>query len=304
MGGSWAYFRRYQLARPPIGVMSLGDVAVMIGATVVVPYLYLALPVWLVAGLFALGVLSVLYAMAEPVLRATWANWLLALCLLGADIGTNLRFGPASAPFLLANDSVLVLVAMGAANLWAQSGAKARDLAVLAGALAVYDVVATSALPVTSDLFRHLAGMPLAPTLAWGAGSDRLEIGLGDVLLATVFPLVMRKAFGRTAGLAAIAVSLGAIAVLAVAVELAGVRAAIPVMTVIGPLMILQYRYWIGRQGSERTMRQYAEAEGTGRRGRATAPAHDGAPAVVVRPPQCTARVGDGQTSPSGRRGW
>lgn len=39
-----AYFRRYEIIRPPVGVFNLGDVTVMIGAIVVLPYLYLALP--------------------------------------------------------------------------------------------------------------------------------------------------------------------------------------------------------------------------------------------------------------------
>ena len=41
-----------------------------------------------------------------------------------------------------------------------------------------------------------------------------LSIGVGDLLLATVFPLTMRKGFGLRAGLAAVAVALGALAVL------------------------------------------------------------------------------------------
>ena len=41
---SWAYFRRYQLSRPPIGVFGLGDVVVMLAAIILIPFLYLALP--------------------------------------------------------------------------------------------------------------------------------------------------------------------------------------------------------------------------------------------------------------------
>jgi hypothetical protein len=269
MMGGWGYFRRFQVTRPPIGVMTLGDVAVMVAATVVVPYLYLALPLWLVAGFFALGVLCVLYTVAEPVLRAGWAIWLVALVMLGADIGTNVQFGATRLPFLLANNVVLTLVIVGVANLWAQSGTKARDVAVLAGALAIYDAIATSFLPITTDLFHHLADMPLAPTLAWGSGSDRLGIGLGDVLLATVFPLVMHKAFGQTAGVVAGGLSLSAIAILATILELLDSGVAIPVMVALSPLMILQYCYWIRRQGAERTTWQYrAELASTQQGGR------------------------------------
>jgi hypothetical protein len=38
---SWAYFKRYQLKRPPVGVLNLVDVAVMLAGVVAVPYLYL-----------------------------------------------------------------------------------------------------------------------------------------------------------------------------------------------------------------------------------------------------------------------
>jgi hypothetical protein len=97
--------------------------------------------------------------------------------------------------------------------------------------------------------------------VAWGSGSTQLGIGLGDLLLATVFPLTMRKAFGRAAGLLAAGLSLATIAAMAVGVELAQVRVSIPVMTVLGPLMVLQYWLWIHRRGSERTTWQYHAAE-------------------------------------------
>ena len=57
----WAYFRRYGVARPPIGVINLGDVGLMLGGIILVPYLYLMLPSWLVAGLLALALGSTLY---------------------------------------------------------------------------------------------------------------------------------------------------------------------------------------------------------------------------------------------------
>jgi hypothetical protein len=138
---------------------------------------------------------------------------------------------------------------------------EARDLVVLAGALALYDVTATSFLPLTDDLFHRLAQLPLSPMVAWGSGSTQLGIGLGDLLLATVFPLTMRKAFGRAAGLLAAGLSMAAIAAMAAGVDLAQVRVSIPVMTALGPLMVLQYGFWIRRRGSERTTWQYHAAE-------------------------------------------
>jgi hypothetical protein len=78
--------------------------------------------------------------------------------------------GAPSWPFLLANNTVLVIGIFGAANLWAQSGMKARDAAVLGTALLVYDFVATSLLPLVNDLMGRLASLPFAPQITGQIG--------------------------------------------------------------------------------------------------------------------------------------
>jgi hypothetical protein len=103
--------------------------------------------------------------------------------------------------------------------------------------------------------------MPLAPIVAWGVGSNQATIGLGDLLLATVFPLVVRKAFGQAAGIAAMVINLITLAALIAILVLGNVPAIVPVMTALGPLMVLQYGYWLRRRGPERTTRQYLQAE-------------------------------------------
>lgn len=85
---------------------------------------------------------------------------------------------------------------------------RARDLAILAGAIALYDLMATGFLPLTTDMIERLSGMPFLPMAAWPAGSGQWAgIDLGDLLMAPVGPLVMRKAFGRTAGIATMAIA-------------------------------------------------------------------------------------------------
>jgi hypothetical protein len=138
---------------------------------------------------------------------------------------------------------------------------KAGHVALLAGVLTLYDLIATSLLPLTTDLLGRLAGTPFMPMVIWGTGHDRLGIGLGDLLLATVFPLVMRKAFGRAAGLVALASTLSTLGALLTLLELRGVPATLPAMTPLGPLMVLQYVYWVRRRGPERTTQQYLQAE-------------------------------------------
>ena len=72
--GSWIYFRRYQLSRPPLGVINVWDIAVMILAIIAFPFLYLALPVWLVATLLLLTALSVLYFTAAATAARSLGN--------------------------------------------------------------------------------------------------------------------------------------------------------------------------------------------------------------------------------------
>jgi hypothetical protein len=112
-----------------------------------------------------------------------------------------------------------------------------------------------------NDLFVRLEGLPFAPELAWpvNTAGDWLGIGLGDLVLAAVFPLVMRKAFGRDAGILAMLIGLGAIGLLILSL-LVGFVKIFPVMVVLGPLMALQYVYWRSRR-QERTTWQYLQAE-------------------------------------------
>ena len=255
--GSWAYFRRYQVSRPPIGVFNLLDIALMVVFIILVPLLYLALPLWLAATLLLLVALSILYFAWEPVLKARWAVWLATLSLLALDSAAALLFGTRQNAFFAVNNAVLLLIVVGATNLWVQSGMKARDAALLGVFLALYDFIATSRLPLMGDLVTRLAGLPMAPLVAWSSEHTLWGIGLGDLLLAAVFPLVMRKAFGRTAGLVALLLAFAAIGTL-LALPLQGF---FPVMVILGPLMVLQYLFWRRRRGRERTTWQYLQEE-------------------------------------------
>jgi hypothetical protein len=258
---AWLYFRRYAMTRPPVGVFNLGDVAVMIGMVILVPFLYLWLPLWAVAALLTLASTSLLYFTWEPVLRPAWKVWLVTILLAAADLFTALLPDLDPVWFFAVNNAVILISVVGVTNLWAQSGMKAREAAILGAALAVYDLIATSLLPLMNDLFARLEGLPFAPELAWpvNAAGDWLGIGLGDLVLAAVFPLVMRKAFGRTAGIAAMLIGLGAIGLLVLSV-LFGFVEIFPVMVLLGPLMALQYVYW-RRRRQERTTWQYLQAE-------------------------------------------
>jgi len=258
---SSVYFRRYQVTRPPIGVFNGRDVAVLLAAIILIPYLYLVLPLGVVATLLVLTTLGILAFTGQPVIRSRPLLATGVLAALAADVTTALVYGTGSNTFLAVNNVVLVVVVVGVANLWAQSGMKARDAAALAAGLAIYDFVATSQLTLMTDLIDRLSQIPLVPFIAWREGDGALGIGLGDLLLAGVFPLVMRKAFGRRAAVAALAVGIAVIVAVLGLIQLGTIDFAVPVMVVLGPLMVAQYAIAVRRHGSERTTFQYLQAE-------------------------------------------
>jgi hypothetical protein len=263
--GGWFAFRRVALPRPPLGVMSLGDVAVMLVAIVLVPFVYLAVPLPLVAGFLLLAAGSGLITLFTSLFRSRWIAWVATLLLLGADVAGALFVGPSHWLFFAINNTVLVLLIVSITVLWAQSGLRARDAAVLGAALTVYDLIATTLFPLTGDLIARLAALPLAPVVGWGTGDAGgwVGVGLGDLLMATTIPLVLRKAFGRTAGLAAVALGLGTIAGLLGLGTSGLLQGTFPVMVVLGPLTVLQYAAWRAWHGAERTTWQYLQAEPT-----------------------------------------
>ena len=240
---SWVYVRRYQVKRPPVGVLNLVDVAVMLAGVVFVPYLYLYLPLWLVILLLLSATASIIYFVLEPMLHSRAARWLITGALVAADVLAVLVFGSASPVFFAVNNLALVVTIVSVTALWAQSGMRARDAAVLGAALAMYDFIFTAQLTVMSDLFARVADLPFAPVVAWPIGNRQWSgIGLGDLLMAAVFPLVMRKGFGHTAGVWTMAIGIAVIAIV-LALPDSIVQTGFPVMVVLGPLMVLEYTY-------------------------------------------------------------
>src|SRR5947199_7614283 len=98
--GSWAHFWRYQVNWPPIGVFTFTDLVFMICLIILVPFLYLVLPLWLVAGLLLVVALSVLFFTWEPVVQVRGVIWLAACTLLAADVGTDFLWGARSNGFV------------------------------------------------------------------------------------------------------------------------------------------------------------------------------------------------------------
>lgn len=266
--GGWLYFRRCRPNLPPVGVCDFSDVAIMLGGIVMIPYLYLALPEWTVATLLGVSFLSTLHLTMQPILGGR-SSLLVAVGLVATDIVLALTHGFESRPFSAVNGLVMVIAVVGATNIWAQTGMKARDVALLAAGLTIYDAVAVWHLTVMDDLFVRLSHLPLVPAVAWPGGDAFLAVGLGDLLMATVFPLVLRKAYGRRAGVVAWTSTLVAVLGMLALLASGAVTTTVPAMVVLGPLMVAQYGYWRrsfvkaspGQRRTERKTWEYLAAE-------------------------------------------
>ncbi len=260
---SWIYFRRFRINRPPIGVMNILDVAFMMAVIILIPILYMLLPSWVMVSLLTIAGVSGLYLLLEVVLPGRFLTWLVILLLTAADLWTLNYFGVASASFFSVNNIIQVLIIASITNLWAQSGMKASAVVVLGLALMIYDFVFTAQLSFMGELFDQLQYVPFSPMIAWrtGVGDQWVAIGFGDIALAAVFPLVMRKAYGKTAGLTAFFVAILAFISIAVLSLINLIQETFPFMVLLGPLMAIQYLLWRNLRGKERTTQAYLQAE-------------------------------------------
>jgi hypothetical protein len=256
-----AYFTHVPLARPPLGAFDLTDVVILLAVIVSAPYLYIAVPPVAVSSIIGVGLLSTLSITLKPVISR--ARGLTVFTLLATD-ALLVSIGPASLAYA-ANDALAVLTIASIANIWAQSGFRARDAALLAAALAVYDPVATNWLGLTSHLFTHLSRTPFAPVLAWPeANGQTFVIGAGDVLVAALLPAVMTKAFGTRVGDVIGLVTVGTLVLAAAASDSHLSSTVIPVMVGLGPVAVGGWLVCRHLQPHERTTYEYRATAGRG----------------------------------------
>jgi hypothetical protein len=251
-GLSVLYLRRYRLSRPPIGVFNLTDVLLVLAVIIIAHFLAVFLPLWLALSLLGLASFMMLYNTLEPLLPHRWAIGAAALGIVGLVVGSRLLWGGPSLPFLLINSLAQTIIIVGVTNLWVQSGLNARNAVVLISGIGLFDFIATAQIGLMDQVVERLSGFPFEPFVG--------GFGLGDILMMTLFTLIMEKAFGRLAARVAALISFVAIAIAVFVVEAGWVAPIIPMMTPMVPLVILQYLYWQRRYGSERTLGQYWSA--------------------------------------------
>ena len=209
------YLRLVRMDRPAIGTFNGLDIVVVFGFIVVLPLLYLILPLTPLLVVLGLTLTSALVIGLRPLIgpTATWivvgvvvaANIWMGRTMLGTVVGWQL--------FWIENDLLVVCAAVTTANLYVQGGMRLRHVAWFGLVLAVYDAVFTFVWPVTNTLAQRFIGYPFDPSVGFRIGIYNATIGLGDLLIYSLFVIAALKAYGRRAArvAAVIAVLCGAV---------------------------------------------------------------------------------------------
>lgn len=262
--GALIYMRRFTMDRPPIGVFNRRDILLITIVIIAIPPLYLQLPSFVIATLFALVALVILQFTIAPLTRSRIA-WLIALVIVVANVALALRGdGDTREPaFFAFNNVVIVVLALGVANLWTQAGLRAREVCLFAALLTVYDVVAVTWFPAMVEFFFRVVQLPFAPAVAWGDGAGMVGVGVGDLLVIALWVAVTEKAYGIRAAILAAASGVLAVAAILATFWLGWVTEPVPAMVVLGPMVVVEYFLLRRIYGRERSMADYGPASGT-----------------------------------------
>ncbi|MEA2425221.1 MAG: hypothetical protein QOH13_1631 [Thermoleophilaceae bacterium] len=285
-GGSLLYLCRVRLDRPPIGVFNGRDLALFGLMAAALPSLFLSLPPQLVTAMLAIVFLSAIVIALRPLVARRWL-WFAAPLLLVADIVAAHAMADADhlkPIFWLINSAIVMIAAIGVANLWVQGGLTLRHVAWLTLLLAIYDFVVTGVLSITLQVALSLLGRPLDPEIGFAVGDQFVSIGLGDVLIFCIYTLTAFRAYGRrgaSTALMLIAVTGGILPPLLPVLlpDLVGSNP-IPVQVLFGPPAFLAYR-WLSRSVTERGTRQWLAESAA----RAFSPPAGGGPRAVLALP-------------------
>jgi hypothetical protein len=282
-GGALAYFRRVRMERPAVGTFNARDVMILLAFIGVLPFVYGWLPVPLVTGLLVLTFASALYLGYRPLLGSV-GIWLGIGLLFGFNIwSSNHIMGtlPGWQVWFAEQGIVVVLAAIAVCNLYLQGGMKLRHVAGLALGLAGYDVIFASYYPLTGRLIARYLTHPLTPLFGMRFGYVDYALGLGDLLVYSLFFVAAYKAYGaRAATIAAgVIVVMGGFATAFIPFLFnftnANLDELIPAQSLFGPAAFLTYLWMKRHYGRERTMAEYLASQD----GAAAAPRVEQAPA-------------------------
>ena len=250
------YFVSADVHRPPLGTFNAKDVGLIMIAVVMFPLLYLVLPVGVVATVFALTFLGIVHMTLAALLPRVSAGMLSAAVVAAPLILYWMVGGGATSLITLAaSDLVVAIAIVGICNLYVQNAFRASDVVIFVLALAVYDVLATTVTGLTGRLFDRLGTLPLIPGLFWGTGPNGAGVGMGDILVLSLWALVVYKGWGFRAFWWAAALAPGFVTTIAILQLHELLPPTVPVMTAVAPVVVLQYFLFRKTWGKEATVR-------------------------------------------------
>jgi hypothetical protein len=281
--GALAYFRRVRMERPPVGTFNTRDVVILLIVIGVLPFVYGWLPVPFVTVLLCITFASALYIGYRPLLGAV-GIWVGIGVLIGFNIWSSNHVLGTIAGWQLWYSEQSILVLLGATavcNLYVQGGMKLRHVAWLSLGLACYDIIFASYYPLTGRLLARYITHPLTPVVGMRFGEVDYVIGLGDLLVYSLFFVTAYKAYGkRAAAIAAgVIVVMGGFATAFIPFLFnftnANLDTLVPAQSLFGPAAFITYLWMKRHYGRERTMAEYLASQD----GAAAAPEVEQAPA-------------------------
>jgi hypothetical protein len=276
--GGLAYFRYVRMERPPVGTFNTRDVVILLIVIGVLPFVYGWLPDTVVTCILVVTFASALYIGYAPLLGPV-GIWLGIGILFGFNIWSSyhLMGTVAGWDWWYAQQSVAVLLgAIAVCNLYLQGGMKLRHVAWMSLGLACYDVVFASYYPLTGRLIARYITHPLTPVIGMRFGRVDYALGLGDLLVYSLFFVAAYKAYGKMAATiaAGVTVVFGGFATAFVPFLFnftnANLDELVPAQSLFGPAAFLTYLWMRRHYGRERTMAEYlASRESTAAAARA-----------------------------------
>lgn len=271
-GGALAYFRRVRMERPAVGTFNARDVVILLVFVGVLPFVYGWLPVPLVTCLLCVTFASALYFGYRPLLGSA-GIWLGIGLMFGLNIWSSHHVMGSIPGWQLWYTEQSIMVGLGAiavCNLYLQGGMKLRNVAWLSLGLAGYDVVFASYYPLTGRLLARYITHPLTPVIGMRFGEVDYVVGLGDMLVYSLFFVAAYKAYGKRAATiaAGVIVVMGGFATAFIPFLFnfgnANLDTLVPAQSLFGPAAFVTYLWMKRRYGRERTMAEYlASPDGT-----------------------------------------
>jgi hypothetical protein len=158
-----------------------------------------------------------------------------------------------------------MLAAAAVANLYIQGGMRLAHVAWFALGLAVYDPVFSFVFPITNRLADRFDGFALDPSMGFQLGTHTQNIGLGDLLVFTLFVLAAYRARGRQAAWVsgAAVIVFGGIVPITLPSMVSALNTeggfVVPVQTFFGPVAFLLYLWFARRNAVPRPGRKALE---------------------------------------------